>query len=100
MSKNTYDLLMTDTNSELDRILVKVWEDVHGEALAKNNIPWKTTLDEAKVAINQLLLKARRDELYRTRMKVGELTHAEVLDNVDKIVDGRIAEIEKEIHDN
>lgn len=93
---------MTDTNSELDRKLALLWLTLTGEWLGEGTIPEDEeyadlTIDDVSEHVNQRLLKARRDELYRTRVKVGELTHAEVLDNVDKIVDDRIAEIEKEI---
>lgn len=94
---------MTDTNSELEKILNSVWDDgyqCHKAIILKGNQRINerdfrlTSADKAKAAINQLLLKAWREKLQATLEMNG--THE---GDWKEAIKQRIAELDTQIQE-
>lgn len=90
---------MTDSNAELDRILYALMEWDGVEVAPDSKVARE--IKYAKAAINKLILEARKEELERINSinariddDFGELDAQEA---IEKYVDDRIAEIDKEL---
>lgn len=88
---------MTDNNSELDSILTILRVPPFPKGRYVRTKSDDLAISEAKAAINQLLLKARRDELAHVQLEHGHYVTQTFVKGSAMTLQERIAELDKEI---